>query len=409
MARIPVTRIRHEDALNFCGWLTQKAVSLLKEGQPIYYRLPTETESQNHPTREHSQMNCQTMEGQGNNLGIRLMKTPIPCLFAFETVTVNSRGEILSRQRLTREFIRETISSPLHSESVFLDMVPIPGGTFWMGTEDAEVERLCRKFNVDYFKREQPRHEVTISPFSMGKYPITQAQWRVIASRTDLKVSTDLNPDPVRFKGDNRPVESIDWYSAVEFCVRLSRLTGEQYRLPTEAEWEYACRAGTTTPFYFGETLTGELANYDATNLYADEPKGQYRGETTPVGQFPPNAFGLYDMHGQVWEWCADDWHNNYQGTSIEGENLRRNPALVRSSLWRELRNWFSTLSNRRFRGLKNGDDNRSQSGSVSARGGSWYNNPDDCRSADRDYFPRDYVNADDIGVRVVRVSGRTL
>jgi formylglycine-generating enzyme required for sulfatase activity len=196
MARIPVTRIRHEDALNFCGWLTQKAVSLTGERLPIYYRLPTATESQNHRAGEPLQMNCQTMEGKGDNLGIRLVKTPIPCLFAFETVTVNSRGEILSRQRLTRQFLRETISSPLHSESVFLDMVPIPGGTFWMGTEDAEVERLCRKYNKEYFRVEQPRHEVTISPFSMGKYPITQAQWRVIASRIDLKVSTDLNPDP---------------------------------------------------------------------------------------------------------------------------------------------------------------------------------------------------------------------
>jgi formylglycine-generating enzyme required for sulfatase activity len=172
-------------------------------------------------------------------------------------------------------------------------------------------------------------------------------------------------------------VEQVSWYDAIEFCARLSKLsklTGREYRLPSEAEWEYACRAGTTTPFYFGETITGELANYDVSNIYADEPKGKYRKETTPVGQFPSNAFGLYDMHGNVWEWCADDWHDNYEGAPRDG------------SAW-----------------TKNGNDNYSP-----LRGGSWCNYPDICRSAYRYYSSRraDY-NYD--GFRVVCGAGRTL
>ncbi|MCZ8162317.1 MAG: formylglycine-generating enzyme family protein, partial [Microcystis sp. LE19-196.1B] len=161
-----------------------------------------------------------------------------------------------------------------------------------------------------------------------------------------------------------------------EFCARLSKLTGREYRLPSEAEWEYACRAGTTTPFYFGETITGELANYRASGTYAGEPKGEDREQTTPVGQFPPNAFGLYDMHGNVWEWCADTWHDNYDGAPTDGSAC-----------------------------IENGDDNRSP-----LRGGSWFYDPLYCRSADRDYpyyYRRDYPYYS--GFRVVCGAGRTL
>ncbi|TRV68151.1 MAG: formylglycine-generating enzyme family protein, partial [Microcystis panniformis Mp_MB_F_20051200_S6] len=225
------------------------------------------------------------------------------------------------------------------AEGVELELMEIPGGTFTMGTEDEEIERLVKKFGWEGYRRERPQHRVTVSSFYMGRYPITQAQWRAVASRTDLKVGRNLNPDPSHFKDPpkpplkseasdsppfegarggspmrwDRPVERVNWCDAVEFCARLSKLTGKEYRLPREAEWEYACRAGTTTPFYFGETITGELANYNAGYTYADEPKGEYRQQTTPVGQFPPNAFGLYDMHGNVWEWCLDPWHDSYQ------------------------------------------------------------------------------------------------
>jgi formylglycine-generating enzyme required for sulfatase activity len=170
-------------------------------------------------------------------------------------------------------------------------------------------------------------------------------------------------------------VEKVNWYDAIEFCARLSKLTGREYRLPSEAEWEYACRAGTTTPFYFGETITGKLANYNASNTYADEPNGEYRKETTPVGQFPPNAFGLYDMHGNVWEWCADTWHDNYDGAPRDG------------SVW-----------------TKNENDNRSP-----LRGGSWYLSPNVCRSAFRLNFDRRAVINDVSGFRVVCGARRTL
>ena len=231
----------------------------------------------------------------------------------------------------------------------------------------------------DSYDDERPQQKVNVPTFFIGKYPITQAQWRAIASRTDLKVKQDLDLNPANFKdrpdSDRRPVEQVNWYDAIEFCARLSKLTGREYRLPSEAEWEYACRAGTTTPFYFGETITGKLANYRASETYAEEAKGEHRGETTPVGQFPPNAFGLYDMHGNVWEWCADTWHDNYDGAPRDG------------SVWTE-----------------NGNDNRSP-----LRGGSWGDNPTYCRSAIRNlYSRRDYRNYT-LGVRVVCVFGRTL
>jgi len=115
------------------------------------------------------------------------------------------------------------------------------------------------------------------------------------------------------------PVELVSWNEAIEFCARLSRLTGRNYRLPSEAEWEYACRAGTTTPFYFGETITPDLVNYNGNYPYGSAPKGTYRVKTTAVGNFPPNTFGLYDMHGNVMEWCQDVWHDNYNGAPTDG------------------------------------------------------------------------------------------
>jgi formylglycine-generating enzyme required for sulfatase activity len=255
---------------------------------------------------------------------------------------------------------------------ITLEMVAIPGGTFTMGTEDEEIERLIKKFNWEGFRRERLQHQVTVPPFFMGRYPITQAQWQAIAATA--KIDIDLETNPSNFTGNELPVERVTWYQATEFCKRLSRETKQEYRLPSEAEWEYACRAGTTTPFYFGETITGKLANHNASNTYADEPKGEYRKETTPVGQFPPNAFGLYDMHGNVWEWCADTWHDNYDGAPTDG------------SVW-----------------TKNGNDNRSP-----LRGGSWFIFPNRCRSAYRNNYDR-RDNDSSNGFRVVCGAGRTL
>jgi formylglycine-generating enzyme required for sulfatase activity len=211
---------------------------------------------------------------------------------------------VINRTLKTAQYYVEDLGN-----GIGLDMLLIPGGSFMMGSPDNELERR---------KSESPQHRVNIPNFCMGKYPVTQAQWKAVAGLA--KVNKDLDADPSKFKGANRPVEQVSWYDAVEFCQRLTAHTKRQYRLPSEAEWEYACRAGTTTPFHFGETITSEFTNYRATSIYGRGVKGTYREETTPVGSFnAANNFGLYDMHGNVWEWCLDDWHDNYEGAPIDG------------------------------------------------------------------------------------------
>ena len=217
------------------------------------------------------------------------------------TPKVDQQGKTVQVEKSSVKYFVENLPG-----GVELEMGVILGGSFLMGSPKGEGS-----------DSERPQHSVMVSPFLMGKYLITQAQWKAIASLD--KIEIDLESDPSYLKGDERPVERVTWDECVEFCKRLSELTGRDYRLPSEAEWEYACRAGTTTPFYFGETITTDFANYDGDSVFASEPKGQYRGKTTPVGQFPPNAFGLYDMHGNVWEWCADDWQRNYKGAPSDG------------------------------------------------------------------------------------------
>lgn len=182
-------------------------------------------------------------------------------------------------------------------DSIILEMISVPGGKFKMGAPTEEEMSQ---------EDERPQHIVTIKPFLIGRYPITQEQWRTVANLPQIK--RHLEPSPSFFKGDKLPVERVNWYQAQEFCDRLSQRTGRKYRLPTEAEWEYACRAGTTTPFHFGETITSELVNY-----------GREIGQTTDVGSFPPNAFGIYDMHGNVREWCEDYEHGNYYNAPSDG------------------------------------------------------------------------------------------
>jgi formylglycine-generating enzyme required for sulfatase activity len=235
-------------------------------------------------------------------------------------------------------------------EGVALEMVQIPAGRFWMGSPEGE------KTNDS----ELPRHEVTIGKsFWMGKYPVTQAQWKTVAGLP--KVNIDLDPDPSRFKGNNRPVEFVSWRAAVEFCDRLSQKTNQNYRLPTEAEWEYACRAKTETLYSFGDKITPVLANYNDSRM----------NETTPVGYFGvANSFGLYDMHGNVWEWCADHWHENYQDAPSDGSAWLTNDKEARRLM----------------------------------RGGSWYFSPGYCRAACRDYGAPDYRSHFFLGFRVVCV-----
>ena len=129
----------------------------------------------------------------------------------------------------------------------------------------------------------------------------------------------------------------MSWDDAVEFCKRLSKYTNREYRLPSESEWEYACRARTTTPFYFGKTISTEQANYNGNYTYGNGKKGKYHEQTTDVGIFPPNDFGLYDMHGNVLEWCEDVWNEDYEGAPTDGSAWTRwglNDRLIRGGSW---------------------------------------------------------------------------
>jgi formylglycine-generating enzyme required for sulfatase activity len=218
--------------------------------------------------------------------------------FATSTCLLRQKGGRWSMERrpLQVEGYREELG-----EGVALTMVKIPAGSFLMGSPEDEPERL---------EREGPQHEVTLGSFFMAQTPITQAQWREVAGWQ--KLERDLDPDPSNFKGANRPVEMVSWFDALEFCCRLSQRTGQRYGLPSEAQWEYACRAGSTTPFHFGATLTPDLANYNGNHVYGNGPKGTYREQTVEVASFAANGWGLHDMHGNVWEWCEDHWHDSY-------------------------------------------------------------------------------------------------
>ncbi|MBW4660208.1 MAG: formylglycine-generating enzyme family protein [Drouetiella hepatica Uher 2000/2452] len=264
----------------------------------------------------------------------------------------------MEREGQQQSGTRKTRENKLHRENlgndVSLDLVAIPAGSFQMGSTE--------------YGDEQPVHQVTIAPFFLGKYPVTQAQWEAVAAFP--KVNLDLNPEPSYFEGNDRPVETVSWWDVMEFCDRLTRKTKHTYRLPSEAEWEYACRAGTTTPFHFGETIATDLANYDGNFTYGSGVKGEYRKQTTPVGSFNvANVFGLYDMHGNVREWCADHWHKNYEGAPIDGSA------------------WLT--------------DNKDAKRLM--RGGSWGDNPVVCRSAFRYYYDPG-VRDLDLGFRVVCV-----
>jgi formylglycine-generating enzyme required for sulfatase activity len=194
-----------------------------------------------------------------------------------------------------------------------LEMVFVPPGKFAMGAPAQEEGSSSS---------EKPQHLVTVPSFYLSKYLITQEQYAVI-----------MGKNPAYRTGTRLPVEQISWHDAREFCSRLSTRTGHKYRLPTEAEWEYACRAGTNTAFYYGDQIEHHLANYRSRSSKIDQtqvpvanrpkqPKNLVETlseKTTPVGKFPANAFGLYDMHGNVWEWCEDTWHESYVGAPTDG------------------------------------------------------------------------------------------
>ena len=305
--------------------------------------------------------------------------------YEFDVVTVNSTGTIANRRSGQARYYTEDVNG------VALEMVEIPGGAFLMGDTDAEADQVKREYERNGYKAEKaskqsrwevPQHTVNVPMFYMGKFEVTQAQWHVVSRLP--KVNKDLVSDPsnfkfgnrfdslpVHFKGDSLPVTQVSWEDAIEFCERLSRATGRTYRLPTEAEWEYAARGGTTTVFYFGDTITPELVNYDGDRPYGSAPKGTSRQSTTPVGSLGyPNAFGLYDMHGNVSEWCLDYWHENYHGAPTDG------------------RSWEAA-----------GDTPR-----RALRGGSYYHDGNHSRAAMRVAAPQD-ISSPSLGFRVVAVA----
>ncbi|MBD2464281.1 formylglycine-generating enzyme family protein [Oscillatoria sp. FACHB-1407] len=284
--------------------------------------------------------------------------------FEFEVVTLQIQAGLFGGKQVNRQSQKKTAQQHIEDlgNGVYCEMVSIPGGSFIMGAPASEESSE---------ENERPQHRVTVQPFLMGKYAVTQKLWQTVAGFPTVEHDLELNPS--RFKGDQRPVEQMSWFDAVEFCQRLSSETGRNYRLPSEAEWEYACRAGTTTPFHFGETVTVEWLNCIG-SLDGDAPKSGYRQRTTDVGSFPANAFGLFDMHGNVWEWCADHWHDNYTNAPIDG------------SAWVTGGNFELRVR----------------------RGGSWFSLPWSCRSASRVFLSPDLCNPY-IGFRVVCSAPRTL
>ncbi len=282
----------------------------------------------------------------------RMSVTGVPLRsFDFQTLTVDANG------RLSPKRTAQAWGFTDNTNGVPLEMVEIEGGAFTMGSPDSEQNRSSD---------EGPQRRVTVSGFAMGKFEVTQAQWQAVARLPKVKI--DLSADPANFTSANLPVVRVSWDQAVEFCARLSRLTGRNYRLPTEAEWEYAARAGKTTPFAFGATVTPDIVNYNGNYPYGNAGKGQDQQKTVPVGSLgAANPWGLFDVHGNVWEWCEDLWHENYNGAPSDG------------SAW-----------------LSGGDSSRRV-----LRGGSWRYYGFNARSASRLRFSPGYI-FNDLGFRVV-------
>jgi formylglycine-generating enzyme required for sulfatase activity len=250
--------------------------------------------------------------------------------FSFETaiVTVNRNAinkltqnqlQISTRQKTGRIYI-ENLGN-IQGKPIGLEMVFIPAGRFQIGSPINELE---------HSEEESPRHIVNIPPFFMSRFPITQRQWKIL-----------MDNNPAIFIGNSdRPVETVTWDDTQLFCQKLAERTGRPYRLPSESEWEYACRAGTLTAFGFGETIAANLANYNSASPYKYSPQGVSNSSTSEVGTYPANGFGLHDMHGNVWEWCADNWHEDYDLLPKDGSAWTQGGDLscrvIRGGSWRD-------------------------------------------------------------------------
>jgi len=245
---------------------------------------------------------------------------------------------------------------PYRTNSLGMTFALIPAGIFLMGSSQKELSH----------NEDETSHPVLIrKPFWMGIYTVTQAQWKEV-----------MGQNPSHFQGADLPVEHVTWEECEGFCQRLEEKEGFPYRLPAEKEWEYACRAGTTTPFYFGASLTSELAHFDGQHPYGCTRSGKKAGKTSSNGLFPPNGFGLYDMHGNVWEWCSDTYGERYDGIRLpspeEHDPRQYDPRDIDQK--------------GRYRVF---------------RGGAWNSNGASCRSAFRNYAGPHY-RSNAIGLRLV-------
>jgi eukaryotic-like serine/threonine-protein kinase len=317
---------------------------------------------------------------------------------SFASIQLDNSGKILDRPAGSALVFQENLGN-----GVSLTMVKIPAGKFMMGqtasekqelfrvlekeasnatdksvkeliasekerlaSEIHELTRMRKEESYKKFAPELPQHPVILPEFYLGQTLVTQAQYQTI-----------MGDNPSHFKGNDKlPVDSVSWLDSMDFCQKLSQKTGRTYRLPSEAEWEYACRAGTITPFAFGETITPAVVNYNGDFSYASAAQGEYRDKTTPVGVFPANAFGLYDMHGNLWEWCLDEWTNNYNSAPVDGS--------ARGDINSRDRNKIRLL-----------------------RGGSWPVYARSCRSANR-FYSAAWNKTFKFGLRVVAVASFT-
>ncbi|MFN0112945.1 MAG: SUMF1/EgtB/PvdO family nonheme iron enzyme [Blastocatellia bacterium] len=287
--------------------------------------------------------------------------------FPFVTIRLNDQGEEISQSRGVAKGEIEDLGG-----GVLIEMIRLQGGEFWMGSTEADsqtafadAKRYNKNAKEEWWKNETPRHRVSLSPFMMGRYAVTQAQW--------FEVMGDLPAIEEKLRGDDHPIVNVNWTEATEFCKELSRRTKHQYRLPTEAEWEYACRAGTNTPFAFGNTLSPEVANYWWNNPFGNGPKQEKLGKTLPLGSLEiANAFGLFDMHGNVWEWCSD-WYSDKYYQECKSQGVVTDPQGPGSGSYRVI------------------------------RGGGWYSSAVDCRSAFR-YGDAPGPRDGNLGFRLVRI-----
>jgi uncharacterized protein (TIGR02996 family) len=259
------------------------------------------------------------------------------------TQSVKVRGRKKLEDRL-RSLVAAGVKpvGPFWTNSIGMKLAWVPAGTFLMGSPTSEEGR----------GHDEGRHQVTLTEgLWVAVHPVTQACWRAV-----------MGNKPSYHQGDDLPVDAVSWDDCQQFLGQLSEQDGNTYRLPTEAEWEFACRAGTTTPFYFGKTISTEEANYSGNFPYGKAEKGLCRGKTTPVGTCPANAFGLHDMHGNVDEWCFDrhadypqENANNPQGPQegerrvVRGGSFNYRARHVRSAT----RNMYRPTSRSHFVGFR--------------------------------------------------------